>query len=335
MSGQPEVEEDEVVSGRRQGVGPGGDVGDLVAVCPQARHERLGDRPVVFDEQQLHPHIVEDSPAAGETVGRICEVVGRFLDVGRPPRRTTAPYRRRGRRQDKMKAPSARVAMLLSIGGVLAAGSAAAVVNSQVLDDQSAGAPASATAVSTTTLAAVTTTTARADDALDHTATTTVATAPATVATDCATPSTAATDRRTVAAARLPRDDGAPPAATQATYRLGDAGTALLDTAGGRLTVVSVTPLPDGRSTAPNPTEPASRSGWSRSPARSASRPASSAASCGCRWTPTTTAAARAAATAGGRRQQRRAAAAATAARVAAATTTADRGRAMTEPAGA
>ena len=48
-----------------------------------------------------------------------------------------------------MKAPSARVAMLLSIGGVLAAGSAAALVNSQVLEDQSGGAPASATAVST------------------------------------------------------------------------------------------------------------------------------------------------------------------------------------------
>ena len=64
MSGQAEIEEDEVVSGRRQGVGPGGDVGDLMAVCPQARHERLGDRPVVLDEQQLHPLIVEDGPTA-------------------------------------------------------------------------------------------------------------------------------------------------------------------------------------------------------------------------------------------------------------------------------
>ena len=36
-----------------------------------------------------------------------------------------------------MKAPTPRVAMLLSIGGVLVAGSAAALVNSQVLDDQS------------------------------------------------------------------------------------------------------------------------------------------------------------------------------------------------------
>ena len=38
-----------------------------------------------------------------------------------------------------MKTPSARVAMLLSISGVLVAGSAAALVNSQVLDEQSDG----------------------------------------------------------------------------------------------------------------------------------------------------------------------------------------------------
>ena len=31
---ESEIEEDEVVSRRRQGVRPGGDVGDLVAVCP-------------------------------------------------------------------------------------------------------------------------------------------------------------------------------------------------------------------------------------------------------------------------------------------------------------
>ena len=34
-----------------------------------------------------------------------------------------------------------------------------------------------------------------------------------------------------------------PLAGTQATYRLGSAGTALLDTSGGRLTIVSVTPV--------------------------------------------------------------------------------------------
>ncbi len=36
----------------------------------------------------------------------------------------------------------------------------------------------------------------------------------------------------------------APPGGTQATYRIGQAGTTLLDTAGGRLTIVQVTPAP-------------------------------------------------------------------------------------------
>ena len=140
-----------------------------------------------------------------------------------------------------MKAPSARLAMLLSIGGVLVAGSAAALVNSQVLDDQSGGAPASATAVSTSTLAVVTTTTAPATTAAATTQpATTVSTVPVTVATTAATASTAATS------STVPPSSAAttsPAGTTQATYRLGQAGTAQLDTAGGVLTIVSVTPF--------------------------------------------------------------------------------------------
>ena len=139
-----------------------------------------------------------------------------------------------------MKAPSARLAMLLSIGGVLVAGSAAAVVNSQVLDDQSAGAPASATAIGTTTLDAVTTTSAPTTAAPTTTQpATTAATVAPTIATTAVIPSTLAPVSSV--AVTVP---AAPAGSTQATYRLGVAGTALLDTAGGRLTVVSVTPAP-------------------------------------------------------------------------------------------
>ena len=139
-----------------------------------------------------------------------------------------------------MKAPGARLALLLSIGGVLAAGSAAALVNSRVLDDQSGGAPASATAVTTSVAAAVTTTTILATTA----PTTLETTAPTTATSTIVTPTTAAP----TTAATAPAVSATAPAATvpavstQATYRVGDAGTALLDTAGGRLTIVSVTP---------------------------------------------------------------------------------------------
>ena len=98
---QTEVEEDEVVSGRRQGVGPGGDVDDLMAVGLQAGDERLGDRPVVLDEEQLHAHIVEDC----REVRRHCWPNRRrcwtFLGRRLAAAGTSAPYRRRGRRQDE------------------------------------------------------------------------------------------------------------------------------------------------------------------------------------------------------------------------------------------
>ena len=142
-----------------------------------------------------------------------------------------------------MKAPSSRVAMLLSIAGVLAAGSAAALVNTQVLDDQSGGAPATATVAPTTLPVFPTTTTSPA---------TTPATVPpasaTTPPTSASTPLTAAPTSSTTPTA--PAATTASPTAatqvgtTQATYRLGDAGTALLDTAGGQLTIVTVTPAP-------------------------------------------------------------------------------------------
>ncbi|MDF2732372.1 MAG: hypothetical protein K0S92_1004 [Desertimonas sp.] len=141
-----------------------------------------------------------------------------------------------------MKAPSSRVAMLLSIAGVLAAGSAAALVNTQVLDDQSGGAPATATVAPTTLPVFPTTTTSPATT--PATVPPTSATTPPTSAstplaaapTSSTTPTAAATTASTAAATQV--------GTTQATYRLGDAGTALLDTAGGQLTIVTVTPAP-------------------------------------------------------------------------------------------
>ncbi len=141
-----------------------------------------------------------------------------------------------------MKAPSSRVAMLLSIAGVLAAGSAAALVNTQVLDDQSGGAPATATVAPTTLPVFPTTTTSPATTPATvppTSATTppTSASTPLTAApTSSTTPTAAATTASTAAATQV--------GTTQATYRLGDAGTALLDTAGGQLTIVTVTPAP-------------------------------------------------------------------------------------------
>ena len=134
--------------------------------------------------------------------------------------------------------------MLLSIGGVLVAGSAAALVNSagarrpvewraadgdggehDVDPDRGAARrrrrPSHLLAVTSppTTLP-------------PSTAVPIVVTAPPTTTTHDAHP------RR-----HRGRRDG-PAGGTQATYRLGDAGTALLDTAGGRLTIVHVTPAP-------------------------------------------------------------------------------------------
>jgi hypothetical protein len=110
-----------------------------------------------------------------------------------------------------------KVAMLISIAGVLVAGSAAALVNTQVLGGST---PASPLVV---------------DNAIDAQATTPAVTAATVVVT---TP--------TVALATVP-PTLAPAAAvtavtTQASYAIGDAGMVTLDTAGDVLTIVGVVP---------------------------------------------------------------------------------------------
>ena len=106
-----------------------------------------------------------------------------------------------------------KIAMVISIAGVLVAGSAAALVNTQVLGGSASassplvihnGSPAKQTTPTVT---------------VATTATTPVAVAPAT-----------------------PVRPAAAPAPTQAVYAIGDAGTVTLDTAGDMLTIIAVTP---------------------------------------------------------------------------------------------
>ena len=109
-----------------------------------------------------------------------------------------------------------RMAMAISIAGVLVAGSAAALVNTQVLSGSADASPFEARA-NTTELSTTVVVSAPAD-------TSTVTTAPPTVAP-------AASDTTVQAA----------PSSTQASYAIGDS-TVVLDTAGDTLTIVSLTP---------------------------------------------------------------------------------------------
>jgi hypothetical protein len=109
-----------------------------------------------------------------------------------------------------------RVAMMLSISGVLVAGSAAALINTQVL---AGSASPSAFSVEPTS-PSVTAAPAQADEPV---VTTTLAT----------TPSVAANPQVAAAAS-----------STQAVYAIGDAGSVTLDTSGDVLTIVGVTPAP-------------------------------------------------------------------------------------------
>lgn len=104
-----------------------------------------------------------------------------------------------------------RIAMLISVAGVLAAGSAAALVNTQVLGG-SASSP-------------------QAIDAPAQSAATTAASVPAATTPIPAATTPAATTPVTAAAA-----------STQAVYSIGDAGAVTLDTANDVLTIVAVTP---------------------------------------------------------------------------------------------
>jgi hypothetical protein len=107
-----------------------------------------------------------------------------------------------------------KIAMAISIAGVLVAGSAAALVNTQVLDNNT----------STTPVLADNGQVSQQPDP------TTVTVAPAvTVGT---TPAVVATTPTTVAAA----------VTSQAVYTAGDGGTVTLDTTGDVLTIVSVVP---------------------------------------------------------------------------------------------
>ncbi|HEY0518872.1 MAG TPA: hypothetical protein VGC84_05210 [Ilumatobacteraceae bacterium] len=106
-----------------------------------------------------------------------------------------------------------KVAMLISIAGVLVAGSAAALVNNQVLGGSSSTSPLVVD---------------NAVDAPEPTASTT-ATTIATVITS-SPPATSLVPSQAASVA------------TQASYAIGDAGTVTLDTAGDVLTIVSVVP---------------------------------------------------------------------------------------------
>ena len=110
-----------------------------------------------------------------------------------------------------------KIAMAISIAGVLVAGSAAALVNTQVLGGSTAAAPVLADSQQPV-----------------QTEPTTVTVAPTVTA--------ATTLPVATTAPAAPVQAAAPVAATQATYAAADAGTVTLDTAGDVLTIVSVTP---------------------------------------------------------------------------------------------
>ena len=125
-----------------------------------------------------------------------------------------------------------KIAAAMSLAGVLVAGSAAALVNTQVLQSSSEGSTTvpALPATSTPAEAFVATTTTTPSSA----AVTTVVGALPSTSAPTAVPSTSATPVSTLPAAG--------PTSTQAIYRIGDAGTVTLDTAGDRLTVVATAP---------------------------------------------------------------------------------------------
>ena len=143
-----------------------------------------------------------------------------------------------------------RIAAALSLTGVLVAGSAAALVNTQVLRSNStSGGTALAIADPTTSTSLASTPAAGSIVAVDFAGQPVATAAP----TETAPQSPVPTTPTLVAAATAPAAGGGaitasaaaagePSAATQATYRLGDAGSVTLDTAGEVLTVVATSP---------------------------------------------------------------------------------------------
>ena len=127
-----------------------------------------------------------------------------------------------------------KIAAALSLAGVLVAGSAAALVNTQVLQTNSDEATTVPALAAPAGLLVTTTTTAGVETSLpiDATSTTVLGGAPSTSVDSTVPVSTAPASTAPTA--------GATP--TQAVYRIGDAGTVTLDTAGDRLTVVATAP---------------------------------------------------------------------------------------------
>jgi len=137
-----------------------------------------------------------------------------------------------------------KITAALSLAGVLVAGSAAALVNTQVLqsnNDEAMTVPALAAPAG---LLVTTTTTAGVETSLpiDATSTTVVGGAPSTSVDSTVPVSTAPTSSAPTSSAPASTAPTAGATPTQAVYRIGDAGTVTLDTAGDRLTVVAATP---------------------------------------------------------------------------------------------
>jgi hypothetical protein len=110
-----------------------------------------------------------------------------------------------------------RIAMMISIAGVLVAGSAAALVNTQVLGGSTAPSGLAVDAVSQSERSIPTTTAPTAATVPTTSVVTTVPVAP-------------------------PAQPAAASTSTQAIYAIGTSGSVTLDTAGDVLTIVSVTP---------------------------------------------------------------------------------------------
>ena len=127
-----------------------------------------------------------------------------------------------------------KIAAALSLAGVLVAGSAAALVNTQVLQNNTDDATTVPALADPAGLLVTTTTVAGVETSLpvDATSTTVLGGAPST-SVDSTVPVSSLPVGTTPTAGATP---------TQAVYRIGDAGTVTLDTAGDRLTVVATAP---------------------------------------------------------------------------------------------
>ena len=125
-----------------------------------------------------------------------------------------------------------KIAAALSLAGVLVAGSAAALVNTQVLQSNTDDAMTVPALAAPAGLLVTTTTGVETSLPVDATSTTVLGGAPST-SVDSTVPVSSLPVGTTPTAGATP---------TQAVYRIGDAGTVTLDTAGDRLTVVATAP---------------------------------------------------------------------------------------------